>query len=122
MKPAATESFELFVSVLSFKQKGEWAAVALEMDIWGFGPSLEEAKKELADLVAMQVSFAREKGQPQMIYKPADPRYFDTFHRVRAEFLKSVSKPKGRPRYRALSMPIHLPQDSQGYALENVQA
>lgn len=115
------ETFEMFVSVLGLKEKGGWSVVALEMDIWAHGKTADEALKELAGLVAMQISFARQKGQMEMIYKPADHMYFQVFHRVREERLTSASTSRKDSRYRALGMPIPLPPKGQ-FTMEHATA
>ena len=61
---------ELTLSVLGYREEGEWVAVALEMDLRGYGSTFAHAATEL---VATQIYFARFKGQPELIWKPADP-------------------------------------------------
>jgi hypothetical protein len=63
-------------SVLGYEEDGEWVALALEMDLRGYGATFDNALADLADLVAMQVSFAFHKNQPEMIWKPAEPVWF----------------------------------------------
>jgi hypothetical protein len=51
-------------NVLGYRDEGGWVALALEMDLRGYGSTFEEAQKDLTYLVAMQIGFARSKGQP----------------------------------------------------------
>ncbi len=60
------------LSILGYQEDEEWVALALEMDLRGYGPTFEEALGELRDPVAAQISFALFKGQPDMIWKPAE--------------------------------------------------
>ena len=75
---------DAFVRVLGFPDEdGDgWVAVALEMDLWGHGRDFRAAFADVEDLVQMQISFAYQQKRPEMIYRPADPRLFDIFHRV----------------------------------------
>ena len=79
------------VSVLGFREDNEWCALALEMDLRGYGPTFEEAKKELEDSIQMQISFARFKGETNMIFHPAEPIYFSLFAQIRADHLASLA-------------------------------
>ena len=75
------ETEDITFKVLGFynEQEKEWNAIALEMDIWGRGKTLQEAHDELKDLVLMQISFALHQGKPEMIWRDADPVYFQHF-------------------------------------------
>ena len=54
----------------------KWCAVALEMDIWGFGNTAEEAMKDLDDLVDIQIEFASGKKRLSILDHPADKKWF----------------------------------------------
>jgi hypothetical protein len=69
----------LFVRVLGYREDGEWVALALEMDVRGYGDTFEAALQELRELVDTQVAFALHKGQPEMIWRNAEAEYFDRF-------------------------------------------
>ena len=70
--PAAKNSLEITLNVLGYKEHSEWVALALEMDLRGYGATLNDALGELRELVGMKVSFAMHKRQPELIMKPAD--------------------------------------------------
>ena len=78
------------LNVLGYKEETEWVALALEMDLRGYGATFKEALNELADLVTTQVSFAQFKGQPELIWKPAEPIWFERFADVRREHLNAL--------------------------------
>jgi hypothetical protein len=61
---------DIAFSVLGYREDEEWVALALEMDLRGFGETFEEALDELRDLIATQISFALFKEQPEMIWTP----------------------------------------------------
>ena len=70
---------EVSLSVLGYREGQEWIALALEMDLRGYGETMDDAIRELNDLVAMQLSFARFKSQPELAWKPAEPQYWTLF-------------------------------------------
>ena len=67
------------LSILTYREEGVYVALALEMDIRGYGATKDEAHKELSELILSQVSFAIFKGQPELLYFPAEPQFFRTF-------------------------------------------
>ena len=67
------------LSVLAYREGKDWVALALEMDLRGYGKTIDEAVRELSDLVAMQLSFARLKSQPELVWEPAEPQYWTLF-------------------------------------------
>lgn len=81
------------LNVLGYRENNEWVALALEMDIRRYGPTFGKTVTELQELVAMQISFAHFKGQPEMIWKAADPIWFERFADVRKSCLTSLMQP-----------------------------
>jgi hypothetical protein len=79
------------LNVLGYREDDEdWVALALEMDLRGFGGSFGEALEELKDLVATQIRFAQFKGQPELVWKPAEAIWFERFADVRREHLNAL--------------------------------
>jgi hypothetical protein len=87
--PTETATYEFTLSVLGYREEGEWVALALEVDLRGFGSTFHEAVEDLRDLVRMQVSFAHYKGQPEMVWKPAEGVWWGLFLQVRRDFLEA---------------------------------
>ena len=83
-KPVAMPE-EVDLSVLRYREDGEWVALALEMDIRGYGATADKAFEELGELVAMQLSFAHFKGQPELIWRSAEPKYWRRFRAVKRQ-------------------------------------
>ena len=81
------------VNVLGYREDGEWVALALEMDLRGYGQTFREALEELTDLVRTQIRFAQFKGQPDMIWKSAEPVWFERFADVRRKPPAGASAP-----------------------------
>ncbi len=72
-----------FISILGYEEEGEWVAIALEMDLRGFGATFKDAFEQLISSVEAQISFALYKHEPSLIWHPAEKEYFDLFDRVR---------------------------------------
>lgn len=77
------EFFEATLNILGYPEDGEWVALALEMDLRGYGETWEEALDDLRDLVLMQLSFAYSKGHPEMAWKKAEDRFWQMLFEVK---------------------------------------
>jgi hypothetical protein len=71
------------VSVIVFREDSAWTALALEMDIRGYGPTPEAAVEDVLAMLSAQVSFAVQMGHPESVWHPADQRYWDEFEEAR---------------------------------------
>ena len=69
------------------------AAVAIEMDVWGFGENEKSALEDLMDNVRMQVSFAIQKEDMTLLERPADSEYFEMFNECRDAYLHHTKVP-----------------------------
>jgi hypothetical protein len=78
------------LNVLGYSENEEWVALALEMDLRGYGPTFREALEELTDVVATQIRFAHFKGQAELIWKSAEPVWFERFADIRRERLNAL--------------------------------
>ncbi|HSC20909.1 MAG TPA: hypothetical protein VLC07_04195 [Solirubrobacterales bacterium] len=81
--------YELTLNVLGYKEEGEWVALALEMDLRGYGATFRDAVSDLLDLITMQVTFAHSKGHPEMVWKPAEGHWWSLFGQIRMERLEA---------------------------------
>lgn len=73
------------LNVLGYREQEDWVAMALEMDLRGYGQTFREALEELRELVATQIRFAHFKGQAELIWKSAEPVWFERFADVTAK-------------------------------------
>ena len=90
--PASPAKFsEVNISVLGFQEGNEWAAIALEMDLRGYGATFEAALAELEELVEMQISFSHFKQDPDLVFHPAEPAYWRLYAQVNQERLRALS-------------------------------
>ena len=78
------------LNVLGYREEAGWVALALEMDLRGYGNTFQAALKELVDLVSTQVEFAHFKGQPEILWKPAEPVWFERFADAGRERLNAL--------------------------------
>lgn len=93
-KPAADRPayFEMTINVLGYQEDAEWVALALEMDLRGYGSTWEEALDDLRDLVFMQISFAHHKGQLEMIWKSAEESYWRQYREAQHDALRRLTE------------------------------
>lgn len=94
-KAPSSASFDItpstaVLNVLGYREDEDWVALALEMDLRGYGQTFGEALKELTDVVAAQIRFAHFKGQIDLIWKSAEPIWFERFADVRRERLNAL--------------------------------
>lgn len=99
---------DVTLSVLGFPEDGEWCALALEMDLRGYGQTFDEALDDLHESLAMQISFAHFKGETDMIFHPAEPVYFSLFAQVRNDRIMALAKnsPAATSEYAVAGMPL----------------
>jgi len=75
--------------VLGYREGNEAVALALEMDLRGYGATFDEALDDLKSQVKMQLDFAWfKRGSPDMAYFPAAPAWFALF--AKAESAQST--------------------------------
>ena len=80
----------MILNVLGYREDEEWIALALEMDVRGYGKTFGEALQELQDLVSTQLRFARFKAHPDLVWRPAEPVWFERFADARRERLNAL--------------------------------
>ena len=79
------------MSVLGYREDDQWCALALEMDLRGYGQSFDDALRDLREGITMQIGFALFKNEPAMIFFPADPLYFSLYAQVRNERIMALA-------------------------------
>ena len=94
--------------MFGYREDDAWVALALEMDLRGYGRTFKQAMEELRDLVNMQVSFALFKNQPEMIWRSAEPVWFSRYEEARKELLQARlrRRPAKSPDTEVAAMPI----------------
>ena len=72
----------------------KWSAVALEMNIWGFGNSEQEALIDLEELIQTQIEFATGRGEHEILDHPAEKKWFDLWREAEEAKTKRRSQMK----------------------------
>lgn len=85
--PAGIKPFRMVLNVLRWHDGKEWNAMAMEMDLQGFGPTQEKAEENLLELVVMQMTFAMQKKDPRLALKHAAPHYWEILNKTREQQL-----------------------------------
>jgi hypothetical protein len=88
----SNESRAFEVSVIVFREGPTWTALALEMDIRGYGPSRKAAVDDAMAMISAQVSFAVQRGHAESVWKPAADKYWRMWENARRnQFVAEVS-------------------------------
>jgi len=104
-----------YLRVLGYKEDNEFVMYCLEMDLKGYGKTEKEALSDLTDLIKMQVSFAIQKKEPNLLWFPAEPKYFMLYEQLKEQYLRTLKKDKN---YVTNGIPfdlINLKQKSAAY-------
>ena len=80
--------YDLSIRILVYKEKRQFVAHALELDILGYGKTESAAKKELEGLLENQLSFAACMGKPDIVNFPAPKEFFDRWEKANQAQLK----------------------------------
>ena len=111
-EPPATQEGSVAVSVLGYREDDEWCALALEMDLRGYGRTFREALDDLRGSMTMQIGFAHFKDELDMIFRPAESVYFSLYAQVRNDHLTALVKKGavGESDYAVAGIPIPTPE------------
>jgi hypothetical protein len=86
------ESKAFEVSVIVFREDSTWTALALEMDIRGYGASRKAAVDDALVMISAQVSFAVQRGHVESVWKPAEEKYWRMWENARRnQFVAEIS-------------------------------
>ncbi len=91
IQPTAASFSTTNISILGFKENDQWVAIALEMDLRGYGTTFSTALAELQELVEMQFSFAHFKNDPDLIFHPSEPVYWRLYTQANQDRLRTLS-------------------------------
>lgn len=81
MESGVLKESNLSFRVLGYvRPDGTYAAHCLETDLVGYGDSPETALDNLVELTDMQISFAKYKNKPSLLYKTAPPHIFEIYN------------------------------------------
>ncbi len=82
---------ETTINILGFFDKEEniWSAVALELDLWGYGDTKDESLKEIIEAIQAQIGFSEFKNNPDLLLHPAPAMYFHMYAQAQNEALQA---------------------------------
>ena len=81
---------EYYVDLLIYPDQGGWVALALQMDLRGYGQTPADARKAVLEMICAQISFAHFKKQPELIWRNAAQEWFEKFEVVRRRQLTAL--------------------------------
>ena len=80
------------VNLFVFREDSAWTALALEMDVRGYGRTSREAIKDLVEMLNAQVSFAVQAGHPESVWQRAEEKYWHMWEEARRkQFMAEAS-------------------------------
>ena len=89
----ASTPIEFSLRVLGYREEdGTWAAHCLETDLVGYGKDFEEAFANLRELTEMQISFALQTDQPNLLDRPAPPEILEKYLAISRAILSNYPK------------------------------
>lgn len=69
-----------------------WTALALEMNLRGYGSTVEAASDDLCEMLIAQVSYAVQMGHPESVWNRAGDEFWQMFEEARRnQFVAEVS-------------------------------
>lgn len=97
------------IGVVAVQDGGEWLAVALEMDLQAHGKTHQAALDALAEMVISQIAFAMQKKQPDLVFRDAEPMYWQMYDRERRAAMRATLMQQKREDsdIRASNLPIN---------------
>lgn len=87
---AMASNRSISTNVLGVREDGEWSAIALELNLRGYGETFDLAVKDLTKAMEAQISFALQHGTLDSIFVPAEPEYFRIYADMKRERMKST--------------------------------
>ena len=88
-----SEEAKIFkANVIVFREDSTWTALALEMDVRGYGPTAKAALDDVVSMLRAQITFAVQNGHPESVWHPADKKYWRMWEKARRnQFVADVS-------------------------------
>ena len=97
------------VNIFVFREDSEWTAVALEMDVRGYGSTSRSAIDDLMDMLTAQVSYAVQMGHPESVWHPAEEKYWRCWEETRRKkFMATASGSEAPTESLAELVPLEL--------------
>jgi hypothetical protein len=79
-------------NVIVFREDSMWTALALEMNVRGYGATRSAALKDVIEMLDAQISFAVQMGHPETVWNRAEEKYWRLWEETRRkQFLAEAS-------------------------------
>lgn len=74
-----TQTLRLPLRIVFYQEDGGWIAHCLEFDLMGDGPTQQDAMKELAEAIFLQIEASVEHNNAANLFNPAEGKFFEMF-------------------------------------------
>ncbi|MGH8441554.1 MAG: hypothetical protein ACRETF_01490 [Nevskiaceae bacterium] len=78
------------IDVLFYQEGKETVALGLDVDLEGRGEDQKAAALDLLQHIEMQLGFAIQKKQPELLFKPAEAHWWKIYQETRQRALRAV--------------------------------
>ncbi|MDP3859023.1 MAG: hypothetical protein Q8Q73_14820 [Stagnimonas sp.] len=99
---------KITVNIVTMRQGKEWISTVLEMDLQAVGATRDESLGTVREMFIHQVAFAVQKKEPALIFRHAEPYYWELFHEHRRRLLSAMvtGQPSNDDDVHVDSMPV----------------
>lgn len=77
------ETKTFYVSIVIFLEGSTWTALALEMNVRGYGSTKSDAVADVQQMLTAQISYAVQMGHPDSVWCVAEQKYWHMFEEAR---------------------------------------
>lgn len=79
-------------NVIVFREDSMWTALALEMNVRGYGETHDAAIDDLREMLVAQLTYAVQMGHPESVWHRAEEKYWEMWEETRRnQFLAEAS-------------------------------
>jgi hypothetical protein len=86
------KEYTFTVEALGFYEDDQHCAVAVNMDIWGYGETQDKAFDNMMDLVQAQIAFAVQTDSMDVLDFSAEEKYVEIYRKARFQQISSKTK------------------------------
>ena len=116
---------EFAIKVLGIKEDDGWYAIALSMNLRGYGNNFDGALKDLLQAIDAQLSYAYQHDTLEGIFVPAEKYYLDLYDKIIIEEIRQsqesdkLKSPPNEKNY--IAKDIFMPTFHKNNSYETVQ-
>jgi hypothetical protein len=102
--PKTASNLNINLSAIVYREKSDWIAHCLELDIVAEGTSRQDAIQSLISLCDLQIETALEEGDLESIFRPAPPEFWKMFASGKK---RTLSEKGGKSRRARFESPVN---------------